>query len=156
MPAQEPDGATTKSKGAKASIACLAMSRLVARSPELKAGWPQQLCGGTCTLQPASSRSFTAAKPTDGRIRSTRQVTNSPTCLVARSVIVQLPDSSWPPQTIKQKDSSRKRGAGAQSRHAKRSRPARAERERGKPAKFQEPAAHIGGVRPSLPPFSAP
>src|ERR1700686_4404150 len=88
MPAQEPDGATTKSKGAKASIACSAMSRLVARSPELKAGWPQQLCGGTCTVQPASSRSFAAAKPTDGRIRSTRQVTNSPTCLVARSAIV--------------------------------------------------------------------
>src|ERR1700680_2565550 len=91
MPAQEPDGATTKSKGANASIVCSAMSRLVARSPELKAGWPQQLCGGTCTLQPASSRSFTAARPTDGRIRSTRQVTNSPPWRVSRVAIVQLP-----------------------------------------------------------------
>ena len=34
---------------------------------------------GTITLQPASSSSFTAAKPTLGRNRSTRQVTNRPT-----------------------------------------------------------------------------
>src|SRR6202035_1820432 len=66
------------------------MSRVVARSPELKAGWPQQLCGGTSTLQPASSRSFAAAKPTEGRIRSTRQVTNSPTRLVSRAAIIGL------------------------------------------------------------------
>ena len=38
---------------------------------------------GTTTLQPASSSSFTAAKPTLGRIRSTRQVTNRPTRLPA-------------------------------------------------------------------------
>src|ERR1043166_6388678 len=55
------------------------MSRVVLRSPELNAGWPQQVCIGTSTVQPASSSSFTAAKPTAGRIRSTRQVTNSPT-----------------------------------------------------------------------------
>ena len=34
---------------------------------------------GTSTAQPASSISFTAAKPTVGRNRSTRQVTNNPT-----------------------------------------------------------------------------
>src|SRR5690349_707384 len=57
-----------------------AIARVVARSPELYAGWPQQTCsGGTSTVQPASSRSFTAAKPTEGRKRSTRQVTNSAT-----------------------------------------------------------------------------
>src|SRR5688572_10359283 len=56
-----------------------ARSRAVPRSPELYAGCPQQVCTGTSTVQPASSRSFTAAKPTDGRIRSTRQVTKSPT-----------------------------------------------------------------------------
>src|SRR5437868_6483741 len=55
------------------------MARVVARSPELNAGWPQQVCVGTSTVQPASSRSLTDAKPTDGRIRSTRQVTNRPT-----------------------------------------------------------------------------
>src|SRR6185503_3010248 len=55
------------------------MARVVARSPELNAGWPQQLCVGTSTVQPASSSSLTAAKPTDGRIRSTRQVTKRPT-----------------------------------------------------------------------------
>src|SRR5580704_8209480 len=33
------------------------------------------------TMQPASSSSLTAAKPTDGRKKSTRQVTNSPTRL---------------------------------------------------------------------------
>src|SRR5216684_1245564 len=90
MPAHEPDGATTLSYGAKASITCAAMSRVVARSPELKAGWPQQLCSGTSTVQPASSRSFAAAKPTEGRIRSTRQVTNSPTRLAMGSAIKQL------------------------------------------------------------------
>src|SRR6185503_9456441 len=35
--------------------------------------------GGTSTVQPASSSSLTAAKPTDGRNRSTRQVTKSAT-----------------------------------------------------------------------------
>src|SRR5689334_21994484 len=80
MPAHEPDGVTTASNPSKASITCRAMARVVARSPELYAGWPQQTCsGGTSTVQPASSRSFTAAKPTDGRNRSTRQVTKSAT-----------------------------------------------------------------------------
>src|SRR6202011_3085827 len=50
-----------------------------ARWPELNAGWPQQDWRGTSTVQPASSSSLTAAKPTAGRIRSTRQVTSSPT-----------------------------------------------------------------------------
>src|SRR5262245_54109651 len=50
------------------------------RSPELYAGWPQQVwASGTSTAQPASSRSLTAAKPTLGRMRSTRQVTKRPT-----------------------------------------------------------------------------
>src|SRR5919205_82016 len=53
---------------------------VVARSPELKAGWPQQVwAAGTSTSQPASSSSLTAAKPTLGRYRSTRQVTKSAT-----------------------------------------------------------------------------
>src|SRR5690348_4074770 len=56
-----------------------AMARAVARSPELKAGCPQQVCDGTSTLQPASSRSLTAAKPIEGLSRSTRQVTKRPT-----------------------------------------------------------------------------
>src|ERR1700719_2172593 len=86
MPAHEPDGATTKSQGANVAITCSAISRVVARSPELKAGWPQQLCGGTSTVQPASSKSFTAAKPTDGRIMSTRQVTNRPTRLSGSAI----------------------------------------------------------------------
>src|SRR5262245_12535794 len=51
-----------------------------ALAPELYAGWPQQVCAaGTMTSQPAASSSRTAAKPTLGRSRSTRQVTNSPT-----------------------------------------------------------------------------
>src|SRR5262245_49489468 len=54
------------------------MARAFRRSPELKAGWPQQVWRGTSTVQPASSSSFTAANPIDGRIRSTRQVTNRP------------------------------------------------------------------------------
>src|SRR6476661_2316953 len=56
------------------------MSAVSLRSPELKAGWPQHVWfSGTSTLQPASSRSFTVAKPTEGRNRSTRQVTKRPT-----------------------------------------------------------------------------
>ena len=44
------------------------------------AGWPQQVCtAGTSTTHPASSGSPTAANPTTGRKRSTRQVTSSPT-----------------------------------------------------------------------------
>src|SRR5215471_2970167 len=79
MPAHEPEGATTWSYDAKASITCSAMARAFRRSPELNAGWPQQVCGGTSTVQPASSRSFAAANPIEGRIRSTRQVTKRPT-----------------------------------------------------------------------------
>ena len=57
-----------------------AMARAVAESPPLYAGWPQQVCtAGASTTQPASSSSLTAANPTAGRKRSTRQVTNSPT-----------------------------------------------------------------------------
>src|SRR5579871_1969952 len=90
MPAQEPDGATTWSQDANAVITWAAISCAVGRSPALKAGWPQQLCGGTSTTQPASSSSFAAAKPTEGRIRSTRQVTNSPTRLVCGAAIEAL------------------------------------------------------------------
>ena len=56
-------------------------TRIAAKSPELYAGWPQQVspASGTTTRQPASSSSCTAAKPTDGRNMSTRQVTNRPT-----------------------------------------------------------------------------
>src|SRR3972149_2293123 len=79
MPPHEPDGVTTKSQGAKAAITCSAMARALARSPELNAGCPQQACRGTTTVQPASSSSLTAAKPTEGRMKSTRQVTSSPT-----------------------------------------------------------------------------
>src|SRR5882762_322551 len=71
------------------------MARAVRRSPELKAGWPQQDCNGTATVQPASSRSLTAANPTEGRIRSTRQVTKSPTRLSAFSVICPLSSVLW-------------------------------------------------------------
>ena len=47
-------------------------------SPLLKAGWPQQVCAcGTSTRQPASRSNFRAAKPTLGRIASTKQVTNT-------------------------------------------------------------------------------
>jgi hypothetical protein len=54
-------------------------------SPEFQAGWPQQVwVSGTMTSQPAVSSSFRAAKPMRGRIRSTRQVTNSPTRLFAK------------------------------------------------------------------------
>jgi hypothetical protein len=63
----------------KASMTCARVRAPCLRSPELKAGWPQQVCAsGTSTVQPASSSSFAAAKPTLGRIRSTRQVTNEP------------------------------------------------------------------------------
>src|SRR5258706_13960051 len=62
------------------------MARALRRSPELKAGCPQQDWGGTATVQPASSKSFTAAKPTDGRIRSTRQVTKRPTRLAGSAI----------------------------------------------------------------------
>src|SRR5205085_77627 len=60
-------------------MTCSAIARALARSPELNAGCPQQLCAGTSTAQPASSMSLTAAKPIEGRTRSTRQVTRSPT-----------------------------------------------------------------------------
>ena len=44
------------------------MARVVAESPLLKAGWPQQVCpGGTSTSHPADSSNRTAAKPVDGR-----------------------------------------------------------------------------------------
>src|ERR1700685_3672791 len=57
-----------------------ARSRVVARSPELYAGCPQQVCArGTSTWQPACSSNRIAAKPTVGRCRSTRQVTNNAT-----------------------------------------------------------------------------
>src|SRR5690349_13069603 len=57
-----------------------AMAVVSARSPELYAGWPQQVCArGTSTVQPASSMSLIEAKPIAGRNRSTRQVTNRPT-----------------------------------------------------------------------------
>src|SRR5580658_902587 len=79
MPPQEPLGATTYSQSSNASIACRASLLALARSPELYAGWPQQVWLGTITLQPASSSSLTAAKPTLGRMMSTRQVTKSPT-----------------------------------------------------------------------------
>src|SRR5580692_6761010 len=114
MPAQEPDGATTKSKGAKTSMICAAISRLVARSPELNAGWPQQVCGGTSTVQPASSKSLTAAKPTDGRNRSTRQVTNSPTCRFSRSAISSLLNPQRPMD-------NQTKGRFSQARRARRS-----------------------------------
>jgi hypothetical protein len=59
----------------RASVAACAVS------PLLKAGWPQQVCAcGTSTRQPASRSSLSAAKPTLGRIASTRQVANSATC----------------------------------------------------------------------------
>src|SRR5271157_1949291 len=49
-------------------------------APELKAGWPQQVClSGTSTVQPAASRSLMAANPRFGRCKSARQVTNRPT-----------------------------------------------------------------------------
>src|SRR5215467_3586372 len=62
------------------------MARAVARSPELKAGCPQQAWRGTSTVQPASSSSFAAAKPIDGRIMSTRQVTKRPTRLAGSAI----------------------------------------------------------------------
>ena len=44
------------------------------------AGWPQQVCcSGTSTRHPAASNNVIAAKPIEGRMASTRQVTNSPT-----------------------------------------------------------------------------
>src|ERR1041385_8970833 len=58
---------------------CRARSAAYLSAPEFHAGWPQQVCTGTLPSQPACSRSFTAAKPTLGRTRSTRQVMNSPT-----------------------------------------------------------------------------
>src|SRR5216684_6219014 len=78
-------------------MTCRAMSCVVERSPELNAGWPQQLWRGTSTMQPASSRSFAAANPTDGRIKSTRQVTNSPTRLAIGSAISEA-RRGWPGQ----------------------------------------------------------
>jgi hypothetical protein len=77
-------------------MTCLAISRVSAKSPLFNAGWPQQVCAeGTSTLQPASCKSFTAAKPTLGRNRSMRHVANKPTrgfatvggALVAMSVM---------------------------------------------------------------------
>ena len=57
-----------------------AMARVSVESPLLYAGCPQQVwAAGTPTAQPASSSSLTAANPTEGRKRSARQVTKSPT-----------------------------------------------------------------------------
>src|SRR3954470_15772139 len=80
-------------------MTCSAMARALRRSPELKAGCPQQDWRGTATVQPASSRSLTAAKPTDGRIRSTRQVTKRPTRLAGSAIgapLVQSRPGEWP------------------------------------------------------------
>src|SRR6185437_4376705 len=79
MPAQEPDGATTYSNGSNASMTCRAKSAACLSAPEFHAGCPQQVCTGTSTSQPACSSSLTAEKPTLGRTRSTRQVTNNAT-----------------------------------------------------------------------------
>src|SRR6185295_16120248 len=72
------------------------MARVVPRSPELNAGWPQQVCTGASTTQPASSSSLTAAKPMEGRIRSTRQVTNSPTRLPRSGITCSAPHLHGP------------------------------------------------------------
>ncbi len=63
-----------------ASMVRFAIARALPESPPLYAGWPQQVwTAGTSTTHPASSSSLTAANPTAGRKRSTRQVTSSPT-----------------------------------------------------------------------------
>src|SRR5512147_3084243 len=61
-------------------MTCRAIGFVSRLSPESNAGWPQHACpAGTTTSQPARSRSLTAAKPTEGRIVSTRHVTKRPT-----------------------------------------------------------------------------
>ena len=76
--------ARPRSRSPRTRQSTLAASALAsARSPELYAGCPQQVCpGGTNTSAPPASSSLIAAKPTDGRIRSTRQVTKRPTRMV--------------------------------------------------------------------------
>jgi len=60
-------------------ITFFAISRAFTLSPELYAGCPQQDCiKGTVTLHPAFSKSFAVAKPTEGLVRSTKQVANKP------------------------------------------------------------------------------
>src|SRR2546428_4145 len=80
MPAHDPDGVTRKSQSSNSATTLAARAFASARSPELYAGWPQQVCdGGTKASAPPDSISSIAAKPIDGRIRSTRQVTKKPT-----------------------------------------------------------------------------
>src|SRR5262245_8177124 len=79
MPLHEPEGATTKSQPSNSSISFRASAMVSARSPELYAGWPQQVCvAGTTTSAPPDSSSRNAANPIEGRMRSTRHVTNNP------------------------------------------------------------------------------
>src|SRR6056297_224102 len=73
-------------------MALRASARAPLRSPEFQPGCPQQVCAaGTRTSQPASCSSFTAAKATLGRNRSTRQVTNRATFGPAAAVSVISP-----------------------------------------------------------------
>ena len=61
-----PDGTTTKSYGSNAAMTLRASAAASLASPPLYAGWPQQLCDGTSTSQPACSSSFAAANPICG------------------------------------------------------------------------------------------
>src|ERR1700751_2386445 len=96
------------------------MAIAVFRSPELYAGWPQQVCArGASTMQPASSRSLAAAKPTVGRKMSTRQVTKSP------MRIGKTTNSLSQESKLRRQDGERRKGmqgwqasdAGAYTRH---------------------------------------
>src|SRR5262249_27479408 len=93
------------------------MARAFARSPELNAGWPQQVWRGTSTVQPASSSSLTAAKPTDGRIRSTRQVTNSPTRLLLGPAMHVPGKCALQPEIVGKAARAQARARGARRRH---------------------------------------
>src|SRR6476660_524228 len=75
-----------------------------ARSPELYAGCPQQVCeAGTKTSAPPDSSSLIAANPIDGRIKSTRQVTKKPTRMGGRSGSNDVSThaaAAWPPRSL--------------------------------------------------------
>src|SRR5271155_6010596 len=111
MPLQDPEGATRYSLPSNSAMTLAASALAPVRSPALYPGCPQQVCGGgTQTSAPPASSSRTAARPIDGRIRSTRQVTNRPTRIESfRLVRMRQRQSAQAHQTLRKNPEQQQR-----------------------------------------------
>ena len=75
MPPQEPEGTTIGQFSGNRSSWALAISKASFGCPDVKAGWPQQLCAiGKCTRMPCCSISVIASIPASGMKMSSRHV----------------------------------------------------------------------------------